>query len=126
MLLVGSFFRIKSGGFLSAVLGGAILAVIGLFVLRNPVVGAVALTLGAGVTFFVSGLTRMAWAFGAEKGRLLLIISGLISLGLGFYVLFNLSTATLVLLGILLGIQTVLEGISLMLIGRVRPVNDAD
>jgi len=126
VLLVGSFFRIKSGGFLSAVLGGAILAVIGLFVLRNPVVGAVALTLGAGVTFFVSGLTRMAWAFGAEKGRLLLIISGLISLGLGFYVLFNLSTATLVLLGILLGIQTVLEGISLMLIGRVRPVNDAD
>ncbi len=83
VLLAASFFRIKSGGFLSAVLGGAILAVIGLFILRNPVVGAVALTLGAGVTFFVSGLTRMAWAFGAEKGRLLFIISGLISLGLG-------------------------------------------
>ena len=107
-------------------LGGAILAVIGLFILRNPVVGAVALTLGAGVTFFVSGLTRMAWAFNAEKGRLLFIISGLISLGLGFYVLFNLGSATLVLLGTLLGIQTVLEGLSLILIGRVRPVKNAD
>lgn len=126
VLLAASFFRIKSGGFLSAVLGGAILAVIGLFILRNPVVGAVALTLGAGVTFFVSGLTRMAWAFNAEKGRLLFIISGLISLGLGFYVLFNLGSATLVLLGTLLGIQTVLEGLSLILIGRVRPVKNAD
>lgn len=124
VLLVGSVFRIKSGGFWSAVLGGAILTVIGLFVLRNPVVGAVALTLGAGVTFFVSGLTRIAWAFAADKGRILLIISGLVSLGLGFFVLFNLGAATLALLGTLLGIQTLLEGMNLMLIGRNRAPKD--
>lgn len=126
VLLAASFFRIKTGGFWSAVLGGAILAVIGLFILRNPVVGAVALTLGAGVTFFVSGLTRMAWAFGAESGRLLLILSGLVSLGLGFFVLFNLGAATLTLLGTLLGIQTLLEGLNLMMIGRARPEGKKD
>ena len=126
VLLVGSVFRIRSGGFWSAVLGGAILTVIGLFVLRNPVVGAVALTLGAGVTFFVSGLTRIAWAFGTEKGRILLIISGLVSLGLGFFVLFNLGAATLTLLGTLLGIQTLLEGLNLMMIGRARPEGKKD
>ena len=121
VLLAASFFRIKSGGFLSAVLGGAILAVIGLFILRNPVVGALALTLAAGMAFFAAGLTRMVWAFRESEGKVVLFISGLVSLGLGFYVLFNLGTATLMLLGTLLAVQTLLEGLTLIAVGRVRP-----
>lgn len=121
LLLLGAVFRIKTGGFWSAVLGGAVLTVVGLFILRNPAVGAVALTLASGMTFFVSGLARMAWSFAEGPGRLVLFVSGLVSLGLGFYVLFNLGTATLVLLGTLLGIQTLLEGITLIAVGRLRP-----
>ncbi len=124
LLLAGSVLRIKSGGFWSAVLGGAILTVVGLFVLRNPAVGAVALTLASGVTFFVSGLARMAWSFAQGPGRLVLFISGLVSLGLGFYVLFNLGAATFVLLGTLLGVQTALEGVTLIAVGRLRPKKD--
>jgi len=99
--------------------------VIGLFVLRNPVIGAVALTLASGVAFFASGLTRLAWSFTDRQGRFVLFISGLISLGLGFFVLFNLGAATLVLLGTLLGVQTLLEGLTLIAVGRVRPAKDA-
>lgn len=121
LLLVASLFRIRSGGFFSAALGGAFLTVIGLFILRNPVIGAVALTLASGVAFFASGLTRMAWAFSDRQGRLALFLSGLVSLGLGFFVLFNVGTATLVLLGTLLGVQTLVEGLTLIAVGRLRP-----
>ena len=34
--LIGAFFKIRSGQFWSNALGGAVLAVLGLFVLRNP------------------------------------------------------------------------------------------
>ena len=93
----------------------------GLFILRNPVVGALALTLAAGMAFFAAGLTRMVWAFRESEGKVVLFISGLVSLGLGFYVLFNLGTATLMLLGTLLAVQTLLEGLTLIAVGRVRP-----
>ena len=121
VLLVGSLFRIRSGGFFSAVMGGAFLTVMGLFILRNPVIGAVALTLTAGMAFFASGLTRMALAFREPQGRVVWLLSGLVSLGLGFYVLFNLGAATATLLGLLLGVQTLLEGLTLIAIGRLRP-----
>ena len=120
VLLIGSLFRIRSGGFFSAVLGGAFLTVMGLFILRNPVVGALALTLAAGMAFFAAGLTRMVWAFRESEGKVVLFISGLVSLGLGFYVLFNLGTATLMLLGTLLAVQTLLEGLTLIAVGNLK------
>ncbi len=120
-LVVGAFFRLKSGGFLSAVLGGAILAVLGLFMLRNPIVGAIALTLMAGSLFLASGLTRVIMAIQSRESRWLLVISGVISIGLGLWVFFNIGTATLTLLGTLLGIQTLLEGLTLIAVGRLRP-----
>lgn len=121
-LLIASLFRIRSGGFWSAALGGAILTVLGLFVLRNPLIGAVSLTLLAGSMFFASGLTRIVAAFQVTEARWLLVISGLISVGLGLYVLFNLAAATISLLGILMGIQILLEGMTLIAAGRLRPV----
>ena len=121
-LLIGALFRIRSGGFFSAVLGGAFLTVMGLFILRNPIIGAVALTLMAGMAFFASGLTRMALAFREPGSRIVMFLSGLISVGLGCFVLFNLGAATITLLGTLLAIQTILEGLTLVAVGRIRKV----
>jgi membrane protein HdeD len=122
VLLVGAFFKIKSGGFWSAALGGVVLGVLGLFILRNPGVAAFTLTLLAGSLFLVTGLTRIFTANQFGEARWLLIISGIISTGLGLFVLFNLATATLALLGVLLGVQVILEGLTLLVVGRVRPV----
>lgn len=121
VLFVGAFFRIKTGGFWSAALGGAVLAVLGVFLLRNPVAGAASLTLLAGSLFAVAGITRLFASAQHPEGRAILIISGVISLLLGLWVLFNLSAATLTLIGILLGVQILVEGITLLLAGRVRP-----
>ncbi|MCA1781341.1 MAG: HdeD family acid-resistance protein [Dermatophilaceae bacterium] len=126
VLIIGAIFRRKSGGLWSGILGGAMLGVLGLFILRNPLVGAVTLTLLAGAMFFSSGVTRVVGAAQATEARVLLIISGLISVALGLWVLFNIGTATLTLLGILLGVQTLLEGLTLITVGRLRPSKDGD
>ncbi len=122
VLLIASLFRIKSGGFWSAALGGALLAVLGAFVLRNPGVAVVSLTLLAGALFFFGGLVRIFGAFQFAEGRWLLIFSGIVSVILGLIVLFNLAAASLTLLGILLGVQVLVEGITLLIAGRVRVV----
>lgn len=125
LLVAGSLFLIRSGGFWSAALGGTILVVLGLFVLRNPLIGALSLTLMAGSMFLASGLTRVITASQSKQGRWLLVLSGVISVGLGLWVLFNIATATLTLLGTLVGIQTLLEGITLILVGRLRSAKNA-
>jgi membrane protein HdeD len=122
VLLVQSLMGIRSGGLWSAALGGAILVVLGLFILRNPAVGALSLTLLAGSLFLATGLTRIVASFQFPDERVLLIVSGITSLVLGLLVLFNLASATLSLLGVLLGVQTVLEGVTLLIAGRIRPL----
>jgi membrane protein HdeD len=122
--VIASLFRLRSGGVWSALLGGAMLVVLGLFILRNPLVGALTLTLLAGALFLTGGITRIIGALQAEESRGLLIVSGVISVALGIWVLFNLGTATLTLLGVLIGVQTLIEGITLITVGRLRPVKD--
>ncbi|MCW4354156.1 HdeD family acid-resistance protein [Hoyosella sp. YIM 151337] len=124
-VFVGAFFTIKSGGFWSGALGGAMLAVLGLFILRHPVVGAVSLTLLAGALFLSSGAARVFIGAQMRGFGWPLIVSGIISIALGLIVLFNLAEASFTLLGILLGVQTLLEGLTLMVFGRIRATQPA-
>lgn len=120
VLLVGSLFRIRSGGAWSAAIGGAVLTVLGIFMLRNPVIGAVTLTLLAGALFLAGGLARIVAAVQSPTHKVILTISGVISIGLGVYVLINPAAATLVLLGVLLGVQILVEGLTLITLGRIH------
>jgi membrane protein HdeD len=118
--LVSAFFKIKSGGFWSAALGGGLLTVLGILFLRNPEAAALTLTLVAGSLFFAGGITRIVAAFQVPEARWLLVLSGLVSVALGAFVLFNLVEATYTLLGVLLGVQALVEGITMAIAGRVR------
>jgi membrane protein HdeD len=121
LMLVSALLRIRSGGVWPAAVGGALLTVLGLFILRNPLIGAVTLTLLAGALFLTGGLSRVVAAFHADRYKVTLALSGLVSVGLGVYVLINPVTATLTLLGVLLGIQIMVEGLTLIALGRLRP-----
>jgi uncharacterized membrane protein HdeD (DUF308 family) len=121
VMLVGSLRRIRSGGSWSAALGGAGLAVLGLFILRNPLIGALSLTLLAGSLFLTTGLVRIFTSGQHQGERWFALIIGLLSVGLGLFVLSNLVSASLTLLGLLLGGQTLIEGVTLLVAGRVRP-----
>lgn len=125
MMLVVALLTIRSGFSWSTLLGGAVLTVVGLFMLRNPVVAAVALTLMIGSLFFVSGVMRLGLASTVTEARWLFVFSGLVSVGLGLWVLFNMTTATLTLIGVLLGVQVLVEGMTLVVSGRLRPVDRA-
>src|SRR5690242_17676853 len=109
--LVGAFVRGSSGISWSAAFGGAVLVVLGVFIVRNPLGGAVGLTVLAGSLFLAVGLARLIAASQVPAARGLLIVTGIVSVLLGLVVLFNLWAAAPALLGILLGIQIVIEGV---------------
>lgn len=121
--LIGSLWRIGKGGFWATALTGGLLAVLGAVLLRYPEAGAVTLTLVAGAVFLTGGIVRLVAAGGMPEYRVALIISGVVSAALGLLVLFNLFDASLVLLGVLLGVEMLVDGISMMLMGRVRVVD---
>ncbi len=120
MALVSALFRIGRSGFWSAALSGGLLTVLGLFVLRYPAEAAITLTLMAGVVFLASGISRFMASYEMPQARWILIVSGVISVLLGLWVLFNLTVATFTLLGILLGVEVVVDGLTILLTGRLR------
>ncbi len=116
--LAASLFRIGKGGFWSAALSGGLLTVLGLFFLNNTEAAAVTLTLIAGAIFLTSGIVRLVVSTQDRDYRVPLLLGGIVSTALGLIVLFNLFDASFVLLGVLLGIQVLVDGISMMLVGR--------
>jgi uncharacterized membrane protein HdeD (DUF308 family) len=116
--LVVAVFQIGRNGFLSIALSGGLLTVLGLFFLRNTHAAAVTLTLIAGVSFLASGLMRLMMSGQDSAHRVPLLLGGILSTGLGLVVLFNLFDASYVLVGVLLGIQVVVDGIVMVLVGR--------
>ena len=119
--IIGSLFKIgKGGGFWSTLLSGAVLAALGILILRNPHVTLIAITFMLGFGFLVSGLVRVVGVVEASSTRWVLFVSGLISIALGLIVLFNLNTQSLILLGVLIGIQMLVDGMTLLLYGRAR------
>ncbi len=118
--LVGALFRIGKGGFWASALTGGLLTVLGLFFLNNTEVAAVTLTLVAGAIFLTGGIVRLVAAGGQPEYRVALIFSGVVSAALGLIVLFNLFDASFVLLGVLLGVEMMADGVAMMLIGRIH------
>lgn len=116
--LIGALFRLRAGHVWSAVLGGALLTVLGVLILRNTLAAALTLTLAAAALFLSSGVIRIGMAFAVREHRWGLLISGIASAVLGVIVLFNIVTATFTLLGVLLGVQTLIEGLTLAFLGR--------
>ncbi len=120
--LVGAVFLVGQGGFWSAVLGGGLLTVLGVAVLRNTDATALTLTLLAGVVFLVSGVVRLGAAAQEKQYRVPLVLTGAMSAVLGVLVLFNLVTASYLLLGVLIGVQLLVDGLAMALIGRMHIV----
>lgn len=116
--LVGALFRIGTGGLWSAALSGAVLVALGLMFLRHTEAATVTLTLIAGTVFLISGIVRLVLAAEHGEHRAALVFSGIVSAVLGLIVVFNLFDASLVLLGFLLGVQILVDGITMMIVGR--------
>ena len=121
--LIASLFMLGREGFWTGALSGGLLTVLGLFFLRNTEAAAVTLTLLAGTSFLVSGVVRLAASAQNAAYRLPLLLGGIVSTALGLIVLLNLFDASYVLLGVLLGIQVLMDGVVILLMGRWHPTS---
>jgi uncharacterized membrane protein HdeD (DUF308 family) len=119
--LAGAVFLVGKQDFWVGALGGGLMTVLGLVLLRHTSAAAVTLTLVAGAMFLASGCARLVAAFHSSEDRLALLVSGGVSTILGLIVLFNIATASEHLLGLILGVEIVADGIAIMLVGRELP-----
>ncbi len=94
----------------------AVLAiVIGVLLLRNPNAGLLVMTVLLIVYFIVEGVSKIIFALNIRPfaGWLWVFLSGLIGILLGAYLWAKMPVASEVVLGVLLGIQLIVEGAAL-------------
>jgi membrane protein HdeD len=119
---LSGLLNIKEPGHRSSLVVGVLLIVLGFGFVRNPGVGLLVLTLLAGSMLIVGGIVRIAAAFADGAPRGILLLNGGVTLGLGLLVMFQWPVSALWLLGTILGVQLILDGITMILVGRLRPV----
>ena len=103
---------------LSLILGAAVLA-IGINLVGNPLQGVLRLTVVVAVLMLFIGALRIVVAFRMPSAGLkaALILSGIVSAGLGAMILTSFPFSAAVVLGILLAIELISNGISLITLG---------
>lgn len=109
--LVYSFWARQWSGFFVSLLSGLLYTVIGVLFLAKPVAGLAALTLMIGCLFLVSGVFKIAVAFGSRIQQWgWILASGVISLLLGIMVLAEWPEASLWVIGLFVGIDLIFYG----------------
>ena len=110
------FTREKDRGRLSRFLLSALSIIAGVLVLRNLLVGAMAITLSVAFYFLASAVGRglLLYEWGSFKGRGWLIFSSAISFFLGVYLILNFPVASIYIPGLFFGVDLVFYGFSLI------------
>lgn len=123
-MLFGSFSIHGTGPFFGALILSLLSIAAGVFLLFNPVGGAVALTLTVGVIFIFQGAFEIFFAFETRPhdGWIGMLISGIASVVMAVLIAAGWPAISLVVLGILLGVNLVTTGIGYILVSRsLRP-----
>ena len=127
VLVVGALVHAAnafSAGTLGNVLGQAILAVLygfaGIAFIANPVVGLATLTLLAIAFFLADGLVEIAWGLRSrgQPGTTWLLASGGVSLLLAGFLWLGFPSSAGWAIGVLLGVNLLVTGVSMILVGR--------
>lgn len=122
LTLVSAFGDQGWGGRILSVLMGILMLVLGFNLIANPLEGTVSLTLATAIMLLVVGVTRIILAFSARAKnlRMVLILSGAISLLLAVMILANFPQSAVVVLGIFLAVELISNGISLIVLSLAR------
>ena len=122
MTLVTVFRENALRGRTMALLVGVGLFALGFALVANPLRGIVALTFVSAGLLIIVGLFRILFAFAplARSARWPLLIAGVISLAIGSLIFANFPEASSIALGILLAIELISNGISLIAYAFVR------
>ena len=116
--LIASFRATEGGQRIWGILWSILSVVLGIFMIANPLAGLISLTFAIGGMFLIGGIFRIAFGFRTRGKRhgWLSILSGAISIFLGFVLLKYLPIMSTVALGTFLGIDLLCNGIALVAI----------
>jgi uncharacterized membrane protein HdeD (DUF308 family) len=108
---VNAFLTLDWSLFFLCLLNALIRGVIGYLLIRHPNAGAEGVTMVLAVLFIVGGLFR---AIGASVIKFpqwwLMVLAGLVSMGLGIFVIMNWSTTSTFFFGIVIGVDLLFDG----------------
>ncbi len=124
LTFAGSFSIHGTGPFFGALLFSLISLAAGVFLLFNPLAGAVGLTLVVGVIFMIQGAFELFFAFEMRPhpGWVGMLLSGLASVFLAVLIAAGWPAISSIALGILLGVNFLSTGVGYMLVSRAtRP-----
>ena len=115
ILQIVSALRDSSGGTrILLIILGIVMVWIGWILLANPIAGLVALTAAVAIAFVVSGVAKLGLGWQVRSGGfgIWIMLSGALSLVLGVMFLDNILGAAPWLLGVLLGIELISDGVA--------------
>lgn len=116
--IVGAFWARKWSGTLIVLLSGILTAVLGFILLKHPFEGTLALTVLILSFLLVSGLFKVAAALSHRVGAWLwLVFSGAVDVLLALLIWKGLPETSLVVVGILVGINMIVRGLTWIMIG---------
>ncbi|WP_334194773.1 HdeD family acid-resistance protein [Pararhodobacter sp.] len=100
---------------------GLLALLAGISLIADPLAGVVSLTLLVGIVFLLTGAVRlgMAWRLRETSLFWFLLLSGAASVLIGFLVVTDIGAAATSLLGLLLGLQLLADGIGLIALGLI-------
>lgn len=100
-------------GFLWALLFGLLSLVVGVSLVFNPLAGMVSLTLLVAVLFLATGAVKVFYGFSLKpvSGWGWVLFSGIVSVALGILILADMPWAAVSVLGILLGVELLSNGV---------------
>jgi uncharacterized membrane protein HdeD (DUF308 family) len=123
--LLGSFSLHGTGPFFGALLVALLSIAAGVFLLVNPAAGAAGLTLIVALLFSLQGASEISFAFEMRPftGWKGLLISGIVSVVVAILIVATWPGISLVLLGILFGVNFASTGIAYILLSRALKPN---
>lgn len=120
LIFISSFWIHGTAPFFAANLFGLLSGAAGVFLLFNPMAGAVTLTLILGIMFMFQGASELVFALETRpaKGWISILISGLASILLAVIIVSGWPGISAIALGLLLGINFLTTGIAYIAISH--------
>jgi uncharacterized membrane protein HdeD (DUF308 family) len=109
-----------TGPFFGELLIGLLKLALGVYLVRHPGVGMVVLTLLLAAVFMIDGAVQVAFSLELRPrdGWAWMLVAGLIAIGAGLLIAAELPNASLVAIGVLLGVSFLSTGIARIVLSR--------
>ena len=126
-MLVSIFWDTQWGSRILSLLLGLALLLLGFNLVAHPLKGVLSLTFLVAAMMLIAGVFRILLAFGAPNGRVrvVLILAGLVSLVLGTMIMVNFPWSATLVLGVLLAVELISNGISLIAVSLTAKSEEA-